>query len=59
MKILNRILYSYMAGGYLHTAEIDYSRHYSLTNIGAERVLRRDGVKFVSVHSIQTFIDER
>lgn len=59
MKILNRITYSYQSGGNLYTAQIDYIRRYSLTSVGAARIMRKDGQKFVSIHSIDTFVDER
>lgn len=59
MKILNRITYSYQVENYLMTSTVDYSRKYSLTHEGAKRVLKKDGIDFVSVHQVQTFIDER
>jgi hypothetical protein len=57
--ILNRITYSYQVDNYLMTSTVDYSRKYPLTHIGAARIMKKNGIDFVSIHQIQTFIDER
>jgi hypothetical protein len=58
-NILNRITYSYQVDNCLMTSTVDYSRKYPLSRIGAARIMKKDGIDFVSIHTVQTFVDER